>query len=404
MDTASQRSGRVASDAKIAAHAKLLSGQLQSLGSRLFPPDSRKSLRSFSSGEAARLLNVSDGYLRQLSIDGIGPTPEVSQTGRRSYSLAQITELRSYIANAKPRDADVIQPHRKPGEQLQTIACVNFKGGSAKTTTALYLAQYLALNGYRVLALDLDPQASMTAMLGLQPEFDLAEGDTLYGAIRYDDARRSARSCIRKTYFDGLDLIPGNLELMEFEHDTPRALLEGGRPAGGLFFQRVGKALNEVEADYDVVIIDCPPQLGYLTLGALCAATSLLVTIHPQMVDVASMSQFLLMTADLMSVVRNAGGDLHHDFIRYVVTRHEPHDGPQSQVVALLRGLFGDDVLAATVWKSTAIADAGLTKQSLYELDRGAVGRATYDRAIESLDAVNGEIVGLIRKAWGRDA
>lgn len=404
MDTASQRSGRVASDAKIAAHAKLLSGQLQSLGSRLFPPDSRKSLRSFSSGEAARLLNVSDGYLRQLSIDGIGPTPDVSQTGRRSYSLAQINELRSYIANAKPRDADVIQPHRKPGEQLQTIACVNFKGGSAKTTTALYLAQYLALNGYRVLALDLDPQASMTAMLGLQPEFDLAEGDTLYGAIRYDDARRSARSCIRKTYFDGLDLIPGNLELMEFEHDTPRALLEGGRPAGGLFFQRVGKALNEVEADYDVVIIDCPPQLGYLTLGALCAATSLLVTIHPQMVDVASMSQFLLMTADLMSVVRNAGGDLHHDFIRYVVTRHEPHDGPQSQVVALLRGLFGDDVLAATVWKSTAIADAGLTKQSLYELDRGAVGRATYDRAIESLDAVNGEIVGLIRKAWGRDA
>jgi len=404
VDTASQRSGRVASDAKIAAHAKLLSGQLQSLGSRLFPPDSRKSLRSFSSGEAARLLNVSDGYLRQLSIDGIGPTPEVSQTGRRSYSLAQINELRSYIANAKPRDADVIQPHRKPGEQLQTIACVNFKGGSAKTTTALYLAQYLALNGYRVLALDLDPQASMTAMLGLQPEFDLAEGDTLYGAIRYDDARRSARSCIRKTYFDGLDLIPGNLELMEFEHDTPRALLEGGRPAGGLFFQRVGKALNEVEADYDVVIIDCPPQLGYLTLGALCAATSLLVTIHPQMVDVASMSQFLLMTADLMSVVRNAGGDLHHDFIRYVVTRHEPHDGPQSQVVALLRGLFGDDVLAATVWKSTAIADAGLTKQSLYELDRGAVGRATYDRAIESLDAVNGEIVGLIRKAWGRDA
>ncbi len=281
---------------------------------------------------------------------------------------------------------------------------MNFKGGSAKTTTALYLAQYLALNGYRVLALDLDPQASMTAMLGLQPEFDLAEGDTLYGAIRYDDARRSARSCIRKTYFDGLDLIPGNLELMEFEHDTPRALLEGGRPAGGLFFQRVAKALSEVEADYDVVIIDCPPQLGYLTLGALCAATSLLVTIHPQMVDVASMSQFLLMTADLMSVVRNAGGDLHHDFIRYVVTRHEPHDGPQSQVVALLRGLFGDDVLAATVWKSTAIADAGLTKQSLYELDRGAVGRATYDRAIESLDAVNGEIVGLIRKAWGRDA
>ncbi len=150
------------------------------------------------------------------------------------------------------------------------------------------------------------------------------------------------------------------------------------------------------------MLIDCPPQLGYLTLGAVCAATALLITIHPQMVDVASMSQFLLMAADLMAVVRKAGGDLSHDFVRYVVTRHEPHDGPQSQVVALLRGLFGRDVLAATVWKSTAIADAGLTKQTLYELERGAVGRATYDRAIESLDAVNGEILGLIHRVWGR--
>ena len=120
------------------------------------------------------------------------------------------------------------------------------------------------------------------------------------------------------------------------------------------------------------------------------------------MVDVASMSQFLLMAGDLLAVVRKAGGDLKHDFIRYVVTRHEPHDGPQSQIVALLRGLFGDEVLAASVWKSTAIADAGLTKQSLYELERGSVGRATFDRAIESLEAVNGEILGLVYKAWGR--
>ncbi|KMO25637.1 hypothetical protein VQ02_34430 [Methylobacterium variabile] len=122
------------------------------------------------------------------------------------------------------------------------------------------------------------------------------------------------------------------------------------------------------------------------------------------MVDVASMSQFLLMASDLMGVVRKAGGDLSHDFIRYVVTRHEPHDGPQSQIVALLRGLFGDDVLAASVWKSTAIADAGLTKQSLYELERNSVGRATYDRAYESLDAVHREILGLVHKAWGRTA
>jgi len=285
---------------------------------------------------------------------------------------------------------------------MQTVACVNFKGGSAKTTTCLYLAQFLAMSGFRVLAVDLDPQASLSAMLGLQPEFDLKEGDTIYGAIRYDGVRRPVRDCIRRTYFDGLDLIPGNLELMEFEHETPRALALGSRLPGGMFFERVGNALAEIESDYDIVVVDCPPQLGYLTLGALCAATALLITIHPQMVDVASMSQFLLMASDLMAVVRKAGGDLRHDFIRYVITRHEPHDGPQSQVVALLRSLFGEEVLAASAWKSTAIADAGLTKQSLYELERGAIGRATYDRAIESLEAVNSEILGLILRTWGR--
>ncbi len=408
MATAAQRTVEAAvgmhSDERILAHARLLSQQMQGLASRLYPPDSRKALRSFSSGEAARLIGVSDGYLRQLSLDGVGPSPDVSVSGRRSYTLAQLDDLRRHVALAKPKEAVSILPARRPGERLQTIAVTNFKGGSAKTTTTIYLAQYLALRGYRVLAIDLDPQASLTSMMGLQPEFEVAENATIYGAIRYDAERRPLRDCIRKTYFHGLDLVPGNLELMEFEHETPQALIAGKRDGAGLFFQRLGAAIASVEADYDIVLIDCPPQLGYLTLGAVCAATALLVTIHPQMVDVASMSQFLLMAADLMAVVRKAGGDLSHDFVRYVVTRHEPHDGPQSQVVALLRGLFNDDVLAATVWKSTAIADAGLTKQTLYELERGAVGRATYDRAIESLDAVNGEILGLVHRVWGRAA
>lgn len=390
------------SDDRIAVHARLLSNQLQALRERLFPPESQKTLRTFTSGEAARLIGVSDSYLRQLSSEGAGPIPETAPNGRRSYTLAQINELRRYLAAAKPKDAGRFLPHRRPGERLQTVACVNFKGGSAKTTTTLYLAQFLALRGYRVLALDLDPQASLTSMFGIQPEFDLKDGDTIYGAIRYDGARRPLSDSIRKTYFDGIDLIPGNLELMEFEHETPRALSEAHRDSGGMFFTRVGEALAQVEENYDVVVIDCPPQLGYLTLGAVCAATSLLITVHPQMVDVASMSQFLLMASDLLAVVRKAGGDLNLDFIRYVITRHEPHDGPQSQIVGLLRNLFGEEVLAASVWKSTAIADAGLTKQSLYELERGTVGRATFDRAIESLEAVNGEILGLIHKAWGR--
>lgn len=389
-------------DDRIAWQARLLSDQLQALRERLFPPEAKKTLRRFTSGEVAKLIGVSDGYLRQLSLDHIGPSPDTTPNGRRLYSLEQVNELRDYLETARPRETSYFSPRRREGEPLQVLAVANFKGGSAKTTTSLYLAHSLALKGYRVLAVDLDPQASLTSMFGLQPEFDVGENETLYGAIRYDGLGKPLSDIVRPTYFSGIDLIPANLELMEFEHETPRAILEKRSKGQGLFFRRIGAALQSVEHDYDVVVIDCPPQLGYLTLGALCAATGLLITIHPQMVDVASMSQFLLMTADLMSVVKDAGAEIRHDFVRYVITRHDPHDGPENQIVALLRGLFEHDVLAATARKSTAIANAGLTKQTLYELDRSSVGRATYDRAMESIEAVNDEIEDLLRQAWGR--
>jgi chromosome partitioning protein len=387
---------------RILQHATVLSGQLRALGAALFPPTSKKTLRSFSSGELAKMIGVSDGYLRQLSLDGLGPAPALAAGGRRSYSLAQVNQLRQYLAEVRPKEAFDFVPGRRSGDKLQILAVANFKGGSAKTTTALYLSQYLALRGFRVLAIDLDPQASLSALFGSQPEFDVGDNQTLYGAIRYDDKRRPMREVVQESYFDGISIVPGNLELMEFEYFTPQAIQESRSRGKDMFFRRVASAIDEVADDFDVVIIDCPPQLGYLTLGALYAATAMIVTVHPQMVDVSSMSQFLLMTADLVSVVEQAGGRLDHDFLRYVITRHDPHDVPESQIVSLLRGLFGAEVLKATAWKSTAIANAGLTKQSLYELDRGSVGRAAYDRALESVDAVNAEIAGLVKGVWGR--
>ena len=397
-------------DETIAADAEALSVQLQAMRERLYAPASQKTLRRFTSGEAARLVGVSDGYLRQLSLAGDGPQPDVGAGGRRSYSLEDIDALRRFLANQALSKGNAIKARgyvkwRDParGEHLQVISVTNFKGGSGKTTSSVHLAQYLAMAGHRVLAVDLDPQASLSALFGYQPELDLSGNDTVYGAIRYDDEIRPLREIIRKTYFHNIDLVPGNLELQEFEHATPRALsTRSPGDQNGLFFTRLQSALDSVADDYDVVVLDCPPQLGYLTLSALCASTSVVVTVHPQMLDVASMSQFLFMTADLLNVVREAGGTLNFDFLRYLVTRFEPHDGPQTQIVGFLRSLFGERVLTATMLKSTAISDAGLTKQTLYEVGRENFSRGTYDRAIEALDAVNSEIETLIHTAWGR--
>jgi chromosome partitioning protein len=386
----------------IERHSSALAAQLQAHHLSTYPPVAEKGIRHFQPSEAARLVGVKEVYLRQVSNDIEDLEVSTTAGGRRSYSIEDIDKIRRHLDRVGRADRRYL-PHRRAGEGLQVISIMNFKGGSGKTTTAAHLAQYLGLRGYRVLALDLDPQASLSALFGNQPELDVGSNETMYGAIRYDDERRPVQEIIRSTYIPDLHLIPGNLELMEFEHDTPRALMK--RQVGDvMFFDRLRQVLDEVENNYDVVVIDCPPQLGYLTLSALTAATSVIVTVHPQMLDVMSMNQFLAMVAELLREVATAGGNVDFSWMRYLITRFEPADGPQNQMVGYLRSIFGSHVLNFPMLKTTAVSDAGLTNQTLYEVERGQFTRSTYDRALEAMNNVNEEIETLIKKSWGRAA
>ncbi|WP_237482931.1 plasmid partitioning protein RepA [Lichenibacterium dinghuense] len=380
-------------------HGEALSIELQAHQRKTFAPESEKTIRPFAPAEAARLLGIHESYLRQVAAgDKAGASAQ--KGARRSYSVQDISDLRHALDQGARGNRRYL-PHRGGDEHLQVVTVMNFKGGSGKTTTAAHLSQHLALHGYRVLAIDLDPQASLSALFGHQPETMVGPNETLYGAIRYDEARRPIAEIVRGTYIPELHLIPANLELMEFEHDTPKALM-GRREGDTLFFARIGQAIAQAQNLYDVVVIDCPPQLGYLTLSALTAATAVLITVHPQMLDVMSMSQFLQMTGDLLDEVSRHGASTSYDWMRYLVTRFEPGDGPQNQMVAFLRSIFGEHVLIHPMLKSTAISDAGLTNQTIFEVERQQFTRATYDRALESVTNVSAEIEGQIRKAWGR--
>jgi len=387
-------------DQKIQAMATRLSRSLDANMRKSFLPDNTKELRHFNAAEAAELIGVSLDHLRkQFFNDKIDMNVETDSRGRRWYTAEQIDLARHAIAqDSRAKKFQYLVPGRRPDDRIQIISVANFKGGAGKTTTAIHVAQKLALDGYRVLAIDMDPQASLTSMFGLRPEIEFTEAGTVYDAIRYEDPVPFSE-VVRKTYFHNLDLAPAGLLLSEFETETAHALHKNIQPP---FYQRLALCISEVEASYDVVVIDCPPQLGFITLSALVASTGLIVTVVPSMLDVASMAQFLQLASSLMATIADVGGTPDWDFMKFLVTRFEPNDSPQTQMAAFLRTMFGNDVLTRTFLKSSAVSDAGLTQQTLFEISRTDFTRQTYDRAIESINGVVAEVEGLLQAAWGR--
>ena len=371
---------------------------LQNLSMAQYPPDARREMRKFSSSEAAALLEVSEAYIRQIVLKDKGPTPEVTQNGRRMYSLEQILDLRMTLSEKGRKKW--MNPRRVEGEECQIIAVTNFKGGSSKTSTTIHLGHYLALRGYRVLAVDLDPQASLTSLHGSLPDFDPREDDTLYAAIRFSE-QRLTRDLIHKTHITGFDVICAGLDLTEFE---TAVALEMRRAGGTSFLLRVSQALEQVAGDYDVILMDSAPSLNFLTLSSLTAATGVIIPVPAHMLDVDSTGKFLELASTYMQILSEMGAPAQWDFAKFLVTKFEANDHPQANMTALMRQVFGDDLLLNMVSKSTAVADALTWKQSLYEVQRSRFSAPkTYDRAMESINAANSEIEKLLWAAWGRE-
>ncbi len=359
-----------------------------------FAPDNTKSLRNFAAPEAAELLGVSGQFMRKVHAEGTIPEPKDVRSGRRYYTAHELWEARETLEKTSRKKWRYI-PRRTEGEKLQVWQLMNFKGGSSKSTTTIHLAHYFALRGYRVLAVDLDPQGSLTSMCGISPEIEF-DGLTIYDAIRYEDPVDMA-DVVLPTYFPGLSVAPSRLVLSEFEtesavHSNP------DHP----FFTRIRNALAQVEGDFDLVLIDSPPQLGFLTIAGMAAASSLLVPLTPSMLDVSSTAQFLELAGAYMAVIEDAGATLEYDNFKFLITRDEPTDVPSQQLASFMRALFQDRVMSATALKSTAISDATMLKQSIYEVVRSEMTRATYDRAKNSMDAIGSEVEQMIHQAWGR--
>lgn len=360
-------------------------------------PDRRKQLRTFPTREAAEILGISDSYLRRLVLEEDAlPDGKNGGEGRRSFSLAEVHQIREWLYQ---KTSDVRYRARRAGaEKLQVVSFCNFKGGAAKTTSAVHFAQFLAFKSYRVLLIDLDSQASATGWFGLSPDEEVTDKETLYGYMRGD--AESLNSAIRKTYWPGLDLIPANLGLYRVEFELPVRQLQ---ERDFRFWRLLKDGLSTIGDDYDVVVCDSPPSLGYLSINAIVAATGMVIPAPPSMLDFASTGRFFrMMSETLADIVDFEGPDVVGlDFVKILTSRFNTSDVNHRRISGWMMANFGDALLEHRMAMTTSLDMAGNVKRTLYELEPGS-RRRSVDRGREYMDAVNQELENLLLAQWGR--
>lgn len=345
-------------------------------------PQERKQLRTWGINAVAELLNKSPNTIRALEKKENFPQPHKDENGRKQYTLELINHIR------KSSNSLFTRPIKSSPIVLPIL---NFKGGVGKSMTSLLLMQYLAIQGLKILAVDLDPQATLTTWLGFIPDIDLISDDTLATTLleKEDDIYR----VIQKTYFTGIDIIPANLELQNVELNLP-LLTEEKITQLGSPLRRLNKALNLIKNKYDVIIIDCPPNTGALTMNAVSAANSILITIPPSMPDFSS---FIRLTKTLKRVFSVA--ELKTlDFFRILLTKHKGNIAA-NKLDQLLRKLYGEYVLVNHMIDSTEIDNTGNALLSLYEKPY-STNTSTHRRAIEASNKVNSEIFSAFKEIW----
>lgn len=238
----------------------------------------------------------------------------------------------------------------------QLVACANQKGGVGKTTTVVNLATYLALSGDRVLVVDLDPQGNATSGFGI----DRGGLDrTLYDAFVGDDPIGSVR---QPTAVEGLEVIPASVGLAGAEVEL--ATMDQRE-------RRLGRVIGDLAANYDTVLLDCPPSLGLLTVNALTAADSVLIPTQCEYYALEGLSQ-LIATLNLVRDNLNPALEIKG----VVLTMYDARTNLSADVAAEVRRHLGPLVFETVIPRSVRLSEApsfGLPI-ALYRSDsRGAV-------------------------------
>ena len=251
--------------------------------------------------------------------------------------------------------------------RIRVIAVANQKGGVGKTTTAVNLAACLAAVGQRVLLFDLDPQANATSGVGLEK----IEGASAYRPLLGEGTLLEK---IQNTAFERLQIIPSEVDLCGAD-------IELARSENHLLKAR--HALQPVleSKRFDLVLIDCPPSLGILTLNAFAAAEALLVPLQCEYYALEGIS----MITRMLNQLRDTGVNPKLELLGVLMTMFDGRTNLSNQVVGEVREHFGELVFETVIPRTTRLAEAPSFGKPIIYYDKYSAGSAAYELVAQEL-------------------
>ncbi|NJM13127.1 MAG: AAA family ATPase [Synechococcaceae cyanobacterium SM1_2_3] len=345
----------------------------------------QRSLPDFGIEKAAEIIGCTSQHLRDKEGDGALPQPRTARFGsldRRIYNYNEINQIRRHLR----RDAG------HPTGCAHLIFS-NLKGGVGKTSHALHLSHYAAREGFRVLMIDLDPQATLTTAFGLVPGLNMGSDEDIGPSLTADPTL--ILKSIKQTRWNEIDLVPAQLSLQYTDWQMLQARDDDLQRLGPLP-QRLRQALEQVENRYDLIVMDTPPALGMLSLNAIAAADMILMPITPNFYDIASSIQYFSILSQLASTYSKA---LRVRQLSLLMTRTD--SAPETRTnITLLNKAYGEFLLTNRMPQTRELQRATGDQMSLYEIEAPRGARETYLKAIDAMNAVNAEIMQHVWQVW----
>ena len=368
-----------------------LSTMMGELREQMLAPRPRKHAPTFSSGQVAALCGFDRSRLNYIAgkEDSTLPSGELHGNGRsRIFTLP---EARQWVQSESgiPK-----RPEGKPGE---IVIVANFKGGSTKTTTAMSLSQGLSLRGRKVLALDLDPQASLSELCGLYVESDVTEEHTVMPLV-YGEAE-DLRYAIQSSYWDGLDVIPAAPALFSAEFMIPSYVTKDPKFR---FWEIIGKGLEPLRQEYDYIVIDTAPSLSYLTINALMAANAMVMPLVPESLDFISSVQFWNLFSDLARNFAGMDPDKRFDFISVLLSKVNGSSSSSAPVVrSWAQRAYGDWLMPVEIPESSVVGSEALEFATVFDIDKWEGSAKTLARIRDPFNAFCKLIDEQFMMKWG---